>query len=50
LWGDTALELPFLPQGARLRNLFTGQELDSSGGSLTLARILADVPVAALAY
>ena len=50
IWTDTAVALPCVPAGTRLRNLFTGEELEPENGSLRLARILADAPVAALVY
>ena len=50
-WGDTALDLTFLPAGSRLANVLTGEsiELDTSR-LLRLSRMLADYPGALLAY
>ena len=46
VWGDTALTGDVI--AGSWRNLFTGEELDASGG-LRLAEVLADFPVALLA-
>jgi len=50
-WGDTALDLAFLPQGTRLTNVLTGEDvvLDASG-RLPLSRALRHFPGALLAY
>jgi (1->4)-alpha-D-glucan 1-alpha-D-glucosylmutase len=47
VWEDTALAGEVVE--GRWRNLFTGEELDASGG-LRLAEVLADFPVALLAH
>jgi (1->4)-alpha-D-glucan 1-alpha-D-glucosylmutase len=47
-WGDTALELPGLADGTRLRNVLTGETIKVEGGTLRLSRLFATLPVAAL--
>ncbi len=51
VWGDTALDLSFLPEGTRLLNVLTGEslELDASR-QLAFARAMAHLPGALLAY
>jgi (1->4)-alpha-D-glucan 1-alpha-D-glucosylmutase len=47
-WGDTAIELPMLAEGTRLRNVLTGETLAVEGGLIRLARLFATLPAAAL--
>jgi (1->4)-alpha-D-glucan 1-alpha-D-glucosylmutase len=49
VWGDTVVDLAFLPAGAELRNALTG-ESHVAGGALPLARLFANFPGAALVY
>jgi (1->4)-alpha-D-glucan 1-alpha-D-glucosylmutase len=50
-WGDTALDLAFLPAGTRLTNVLTGEALETdASGRLPLARAMAHFPGALLAY
>ena len=50
-WGDTALQLTFLPQGTRLANVLTGETLEADAdGCLPLARAMTHFPGALLAY
>ncbi len=48
-WGDTAVDLSFIPAGTRLENLLTGETL-APGVVLELGRALAYFPGALLAY
>jgi (1->4)-alpha-D-glucan 1-alpha-D-glucosylmutase len=52
VWAGSRLPLPFAAEGARLRNVFTGEELtveDAGGGPLLpLERVLGHFPVALL--
>ena len=50
LWEGTKLEVPFLPGGTRVRNIFTGSEIEVREGALLLGQIFADAPAAALAF
>jgi (1->4)-alpha-D-glucan 1-alpha-D-glucosylmutase len=49
-WGDSAVELPFLPPGTLLANRLTGETLVCEDGRLPLARALARFPGALLVY
>jgi (1->4)-alpha-D-glucan 1-alpha-D-glucosylmutase len=50
-WGDTVLDLAFLPKGARLVNVLTGESLETdASGRLPLARAMTAFPAALLAY
>ena len=50
-WGDTALDLSFLPQSVRLFNVLTGESLRTdASGRLPLAGAMANFPGALLAY
>ena len=48
-WGDTVIDLSWLPAGVALRNLLTG-ESHAAGDALPLARVFANFPGAALVY
>jgi (1->4)-alpha-D-glucan 1-alpha-D-glucosylmutase len=48
VWGDTRVDLPFLKDGATLRNVMTGEDLVVHGGGLDVAAILAKFPTAVL--
>jgi (1->4)-alpha-D-glucan 1-alpha-D-glucosylmutase len=48
-WGDTAIDLSWLPAGVELRNALTG-EAHVAGDALPLARVFANFPGAALVY
>jgi (1->4)-alpha-D-glucan 1-alpha-D-glucosylmutase len=48
-WGDTAVDLSWLPAGVALRNALTG-ESHAAGDALPVARIFANFPGAALVY
>jgi (1->4)-alpha-D-glucan 1-alpha-D-glucosylmutase len=50
IWGDTVVDVSFLPDGAKLEHLLTGRAYVARNGTLQLAEVLADVPVCALAY
>jgi maltooligosyltrehalose synthase len=47
IWGDTRLELPAGLTGD-LRNQLTGKPVPRPSGSLAIAEVLADLPVALL--
>ncbi len=50
-WGDTMLDLSFLPEGARLVNVLTGEPLETgASGRLPLSRAVTGFPGALLAY
>ncbi|TSA17105.1 MAG: malto-oligosyltrehalose synthase [Betaproteobacteria bacterium] len=50
-WGDTALDLSFLPAGTRLVDVLTGESLVTDASRrLPLARVMAYFPGAMLAY
>ena len=50
-WGDTALDLAFLPAGTRLVNVLTGEALETDASRrLPLSRVMAHFPGALLAY
>jgi (1->4)-alpha-D-glucan 1-alpha-D-glucosylmutase len=49
-WGDTTVDLSFLPAGTRIMNWLTGETVDCRDGRLPLARALARFPGALLAY
>jgi (1->4)-alpha-D-glucan 1-alpha-D-glucosylmutase len=51
VWGDTSLNLDFLPPGTTLHDILSGavHEVDT-GASLALARVFAAAPVALLRY
>ena len=50
-WGDTVLDLSFLPAGARLVNLLTGESLMTDASArLPLAQAITHFPGALLAY
>ncbi len=50
-WGDTVLDLAFLPEGTRLANVLTGESLQAdASGLLTLSRAMTVFPAALLAY
>ena len=48
VWGDTRIDLPFLDEGATLRNVITGRELRVAEGGLAAAQVLERAPVAVL--
>ncbi len=48
VWRDTALALPGWPDGARLRNLFTGEVLTVRDGALPMSEVFSHFPGAAL--
>jgi (1->4)-alpha-D-glucan 1-alpha-D-glucosylmutase len=48
LWGEARIELPFVEEGATLRDAFTGRELRIEKGGLAVADVLAHFPVAVL--
>jgi maltooligosyltrehalose synthase len=48
-WGDTRIELPADFAGRELVDQLTGQPVRASSGSLAIADVLADLPVALLA-
>jgi (1->4)-alpha-D-glucan 1-alpha-D-glucosylmutase len=48
-WGDTSLDLSFLPAGVELRNALTG-EAHGAGDALPLGRLFASFPGALLRY
>jgi (1->4)-alpha-D-glucan 1-alpha-D-glucosylmutase len=51
VWGDTVLELAFLPKGASLVNVLTGETVETdASGRLSLSRALTAFPGALLAY
>ncbi len=50
VWGDTVVQLPFVPEGTQLRHLLTGRRCVVSAGALRLAEVFADVPAAVLVY
>jgi len=51
IWSDTALDLPFLPAGAILVNLLTGESLKTDASArLALAQAMAHFPGALFAY
>ncbi|OGA33533.1 MAG: hypothetical protein A3G80_00980 [Betaproteobacteria bacterium RIFCSPLOWO2_12_FULL_62_13b] len=50
-WGDTVLDLAFLPKGARLVNVLTGDPVETdASGRLPLSRAITHFPGALLAY
>ncbi len=49
-WGDTAIDLSFIPDGTPLHNVLTGETLVVAGGALPLAQVFAHFPGALLAY
>jgi (1->4)-alpha-D-glucan 1-alpha-D-glucosylmutase len=49
IWGDTKVLLPFLAEGAALRDAITGVMHTLDGGELQLSKVLIQAPVAALA-
>ena len=48
VWGDTRVEMPFLPESARLRDAITGAERRVRRGGIALAELLEAAPVAVL--
>ncbi len=48
IWEDTRIELPFVAEGAALRDVVTGREHRIGNGGLALARLLERAPVAVL--
>ncbi|HET9047227.1 MAG TPA: malto-oligosyltrehalose synthase, partial [Casimicrobiaceae bacterium] len=50
VWGDTALDLQFVPAGAALTNVLTGDVLEPHDGHLSLARAFGVFPGAVLHY
>ncbi|MBE0614508.1 MAG: malto-oligosyltrehalose synthase [Burkholderiales bacterium] len=51
IWGDTALDLGFLPKGTRLVNVLTGESLEADAtGRLQVSRAMKVFPGALLAY
>ncbi len=48
VWGDTRLHLPFVAEGAPLRDVIGGAELRVEDGGIDVARLLALAPVAVL--
>jgi len=49
IWGDTKVLLPFLAEGAALRDAITGVMHTLDGAELQLSKVLIQAPVAALA-
>jgi (1->4)-alpha-D-glucan 1-alpha-D-glucosylmutase len=49
-WGDTALDLSFVPRGEALRDAVTGRSIDTSDDAMPLARLFADFPGTLLVY
>ncbi|MGP1679743.1 MAG: malto-oligosyltrehalose synthase, partial [Burkholderiales bacterium] len=50
-WGDTVLDLAFLPKGARLVNVLTGESVEAdASGRLALSRAMTHFPGALLTY
>ena len=50
-WGDTVLDLAFLPEGTRMINVLTGESIETAAaGRLPLARAMTAFPGALLAY
>ena len=49
-WGDTALDLRFVPAGALLTNVLTGEALDLGPGTVPMARVFQLFPGALLHY
>jgi malto-oligosyltrehalose synthase/4-alpha-glucanotransferase len=49
-WGDTAVDLAFLPSGTRLVNVLTGETIRHDGGALPLARAFGILPWALFVY
>ncbi len=50
-WGDTVVDLAFLPKGASLVNVLTGEAVETdASGRLPLSRIMTAFPGALLAY
>ncbi|HSS28161.1 MAG TPA: malto-oligosyltrehalose synthase, partial [Usitatibacter sp.] len=49
IWGDTQVSLPFLGEGASLRDAITGAVQKPDGNALQLASVLGQAPVAVLA-
>ena len=50
VWGDTALDLQFVPAGAALTNVLTGEVLEPRDGHLPLARAFRVFPGAVFHY
>jgi hypothetical protein len=48
VWHDTAVALPGWPDGARFRNLFTGEVLAVHDGALPMGEVFSHFPGAAL--
>ena len=48
IWGDARVELPFLEEGAVLRDAITGREMRVTQGGVALSEVLAFATVAAL--
>jgi (1->4)-alpha-D-glucan 1-alpha-D-glucosylmutase len=48
IWGDTRLELPFLDAATELRDALTGSVHRIENGGLSVAAVLARLPVAVL--
>lgn len=50
-WGDTALDLSFVPEGTQLTNVLTGESMEpGTHARLPLARAMAHFPGALIAY
>jgi (1->4)-alpha-D-glucan 1-alpha-D-glucosylmutase len=49
-WGDTTVDLSFIPAGTPLENVLTGESLTATGGAVPLAQVFAHFPGAILAY
>ncbi len=49
-WGDTTLDLAFVPAGSVLENVLTGETQVASGGAMPLAQAFAHFPGAVFAY
>jgi (1->4)-alpha-D-glucan 1-alpha-D-glucosylmutase len=50
VWGDTTVDLAWIPAGTSLENVLTGETLVADGGSVALARAFAHFPGAVFAY
>jgi len=48
IWGDTRVEIPFLGDGAQLRDAITGRVRRLAGGGIALSELLDAAPVAVL--
>ncbi len=48
VWGETVVEVPGVDDGARLRNVLTGEVAEVAGGELRLSQVFASLPVGVL--